>query len=46
MTSLQKTLENEGFLAKAAPEIVEKKKARAEELEDTIVRLKKQGADL
>ncbi len=46
LSSLQKTLSNEGFLAKAAPQIVEKKKARAEELEDTLARLKKQIADL
>lgn len=46
MAGLQKTVANEGFLAKAAPEIVEKKRARVKELEDAIARLRKQIADL
>ena len=43
---LEKKLSNEGFLAKAAPEIVEKDRARATELSDAIVLLGAQLAEL
>ena len=43
---LEKKLSNEGFLAKAAPEIVEKDRARATELSDAIVLLGSQLAEL
>lgn len=46
LAGIEKTLGNPGFLAKAAPEVVEAKKARKEELETTLARLKDQLADL
>lgn len=36
---LEKKLSNQGFLAKAAPEIIEKDRARHAELEDTLARI-------
>ena len=45
LTGVEKTLANEGFIAKAAPEIVEKKRARAAELTDTLAALRTQLAD-
>ncbi|MBY4797929.1 valine--tRNA ligase [Collinsella sp. AGMB00827] len=46
LASAKKTLENKGFLAKAAPDVVLKKRERAEELADQLEALKRQGADL
>jgi valyl-tRNA synthetase len=43
---LEKKLSNEGFLAKAAPEIVEKDRARATELSEALVMLTSQIAEL
>jgi valyl-tRNA synthetase len=43
---LEKKLSNEGFLAKAAPEIVEKDRARATELSDAIGLLRSQLREL
>ena len=45
LAGVEKTLANEGFIAKAAPEIVEKKRARAAELTDTLAALRAQLAD-
>ena len=45
LASANKTLSNEGFIAKAAPEVVAKKRERAEELEAEITALKAQLAD-
>ena len=45
LAGVEKTLANEGFIAKAAPEIVEKKRARAAELTDTLAALRTQLAD-
>ena len=45
LAGVQKTLANEGFIAKAAPEIVEKKRARAAELTDTLAALRTQLED-
>ena len=42
---MTRTLNNEGFVAKAAPEVIEKKRAQASELEQTIAQLKAQMAD-
>ena len=42
---MERTLSNEGFVAKAAPEVVEKKRAQAAELKTTIEQLKTQIAD-
>ena len=46
LTSLDKTLSNPGFVAKAAAEIVEKKQAQAEALRVQIAQLTEQIADL
>lgn len=46
LASLEKTLANKGFLAKAAAEIVEKKQARSQELQETIARLQEQISSL
>lgn len=46
LIGLEKTLANEGFLAKAAQDIIEKKRARATELKATIERLQAQIASL
>jgi valyl-tRNA synthetase len=43
---LEKKLSNEGFLAKAAPEIVEKDRARATELSEALVLVDSQLAEL
>jgi len=43
---LERKLSNEGFLAKAAPEIVEKDRSRAAELGDTVVTLSGQLEEL
>ncbi|MDU4970826.1 MAG: hypothetical protein E6X18_07335, partial [Atopobium minutum] len=44
--SVAKTLANEAFVAKAAPEVIAKKQSQAAELEATIATLKAQVADL
>ena len=46
LSGTERTLANEGFLAKAAPEVVAEKRARVEELTATVARLKEQLADL
>ena len=46
LASVSRTLENEGFVAKAAPAVIEKKRAQRAELEQTISQLKEQIADL
>ena len=46
LTGAERTLANEGFIAKAAPEVVAKKRERAEELAAEIAALKAQLADL
>ena len=45
LASAEKTLGNPGFVAKAAPEVVAKKRERAAELTDTIAAVKAQLAD-
>ena len=45
LAGVTRTLSNEGFVAKAAPAVIEKKRAQAAELEQTIVQLKAQMAD-
>ena len=45
LTGAEKTLANEGFVAKAAPEVVQKKRDRAEELRSQIASLKVQLID-
>ncbi|MBR1830119.1 MAG: valine--tRNA ligase [Atopobiaceae bacterium] len=45
LASVTRTLANEGFVAKAAPAVIEKKRAQAAELEQTISQLKAQMAD-
>ena len=45
LAGVEKTLANKGFIAKAAPEIVEKKRARASELTDALTALRAQLAD-
>ena len=42
LAKLQRKLSNEGFLAKAAPEIIEKDRANAAEIEETVSTLKTQ----
>ena len=46
VAKLEKKLSNPGFLAKAAPEIVAKDKAKLEELSDKLARLQSQIAEL
>ena len=46
LEKLERKLGNEGFLAKAAPEIVEKDRARAAELADAVAKLTAQLAEL
>ena len=46
LAATERTLANQGFLAKAASEVVEAKRTRAKELAETIVRLEAQLADL
>ena len=45
LTAAERTLANEGFVAKAAPEVVQKKRDRAAELKETITALQSQLAD-
>ena len=45
LAGVTRTLANEGFVAKAAPAVIEKKRAQAAELEQTIAQLKAQAAD-
>ena len=46
LAGVTRTLSNQGFVAKAAPEVIEKKRAQAAELEATVATLKAQLADL
>jgi valyl-tRNA synthetase len=46
LEKLERKLANEGFLAKAAPEIVEKDRGKATELRDTVATLEAQLAEL
>ena len=46
LAGVARTLSNQGFVAKAAPEVIEKKRAQAAELEATVATLKAQLADL
>ncbi len=46
LKKLEGKLTNEGFLSKAAPEIIEKDRARAVELGDTVATLESQLAEL
>ena len=45
LAGVERTLANEGFVAKAAPAVIEKKRAQAAELTATIEQLKAQIAD-
>ena len=45
LSGVERTLSNEGFVAKAAPAVIEKKRAQAAELTATIDQLKSQIAD-
>ncbi len=45
LASAEKTLSNQAFVSKAAPEVVQKKRERAEELRGAIAALKAQVAD-
>ena len=45
LAAAERTLGNEGFIAKAAPEVVAKKRERAAELTETIAAVKAQLAD-
>ena len=45
LASVTRTLSNQGFVAKAAPEVIQKKRVQAAELEQTIAQLKAQLAD-
>ena len=45
LAAAERTLSNEGFVAKAAPEVVAKKRERAAELADTIAAIKAQLVD-
>ena len=45
LTAAERTLANEGFVAKAAPEVVQKKRDRAAELKETITALQSQLTD-
>lgn len=45
LLGVKRTLANEGFVAKAAPAVIEKKRSRAAELETLVVQLKQQIAD-
>jgi valyl-tRNA synthetase len=45
LSGIERTLSNEGFVSKAAPEVVEKKRGQASELTTTIEQLKAQIAD-
>ena len=46
LAAVERTLSNEGFVAKAAPEIIEKKRGQQAELSTTVATLKAQLADL
>ena len=46
LAGVERTLANEGFVAKAAPEVIEKKRGQAAELTATVAQLKAQLADL
>jgi valyl-tRNA synthetase len=46
LAGVSRTLGNPGFVAKAAPEIIEKKQAQQTELEQRVAQLKAQAADL
>ena len=46
VAKFEKKLSNPGFLAKAAPEIIEKDKTKLAELTDTLARLEAQLAEL
>ncbi|MBQ3283390.1 MAG: class I tRNA ligase family protein, partial [Atopobiaceae bacterium] len=46
LAGVERTLVNEGFVAKAAPEVIEKKRGQAAELTATVAQLKAQLADL
>ena len=46
LAGVERTLSNQGFIAKAAPEVIEAKHARAAELTATVERLRAQLADL
>ena len=46
LAGVRRTLSNQGFVAKAAPAVIEKKRAQATELASTIEQLKAQVADL
>ena len=46
LEKLDRKLANEGFLAKAAPEIVEKDRTKAAELRDTVLSLQAQLLEL
>ena len=45
LSGVERTLANQGFVAKAAPEVIEKKRARAEELTTLVTQLEQQIAD-
>ena len=45
LSGVERTLGNEGFVAKAAPAVIEKKRAQQAELAATIEQLKAQIAD-
>ena len=45
LSGVERTLSNEGFVAKAAPAVIEKKRAQAAELTATIDQLKSQITD-
>ena len=45
LAGVERTLANEGFVAKAAPEVIEKKRSQAAELTATIEQLKAQIED-
>ena len=45
LSGVRRTLGNEGFVAKAAPEVIQKKRDRASELEAAVEQLKAQIAD-
>ena len=46
LASVSRTLSNEGFVAKAAADVIEKKRAQRDELSVTVERLSAQIADL
>ena len=46
LAGVTRTLANEGFVVKAAPEVIEKKRTQAAELEQRLAQLRAQAADL